>query len=244
MKNIDLEEKLTSAAQQALDELIEDYRTRILLGAKESASNLTGEIQEISVHDILNSVNKNQVKRPTKMSRKLEIILRLYTIIGLAIAIIGLFSFSFRHTFENLNSEQQTGIVIGISGLIFSIVSYIILRLRLVPILNQTSLQEIGDSRKTGYSMLFIKRWQDIELAARNLVASRFGESIAKAPVSLLIYKLRAENILSLDDEIKLREFLNLRNKILHDGLEIDVDQFEIAIKDVDKILAKIVSSS
>ncbi len=244
MKNSELDEKLTPAAKQALDELISDYRNRVLIGAKESASNLTGEAQEISVHDILASVNRNQTKRTSSLQRSMEMFFRLYVVLGLIIGSGGVLFFLYQGVFPTLGYEQRLALMLSFGGFMISAISYAFLKLRGSRAATLPDLQEMNESRKAGYSMLFIRRWQDIELAARSLVASRLGESSAKAPVSLLISKLRQDEILNADDEARLREFLTLRNKILHQGVEINREQFEQASKDADRILTKMVSGS
>ncbi len=243
MKNIDLEEKLTTAAKQALDELVEDYRNRILIGATESASSLTGDIQEISVHDILSSVNRNQIRRVSSLPRNFELILRLYGALGFLMGAFGIIYFLYNNFYSDLGSEERIVIIISISGLIISAISFLYLKIREKRDIISTE-QEGFSSQKAGFSMSFIKKWQDIELAARSLVASRQGESSAKEPISVLISKLREDNVLNSDDETRLKEILALRNKILHEGLEISREEFEQAIKDGNRILSKMVSRS
>jgi len=244
METLDLDTKLTPAARQVLEEIVSEYLTQILVGAKESASELTGEVREISVHDIIGGINRSRPGRPSPLPSMIERVLNIYMVTGIVVGLTGLFVFLYFGWVRFLRSEQQLPLLASITGFGLSVLSYLSLRIRQSKGLRGLRLQPPVESRGIDYSMSYIQKWQDIELTARNLVASRLGESSANEPVSVLIAKLREAEILNRDDENQLRELVAVRNRVLHEGFEVDRNQFEMLLRDGDRILAKMVKYS
>lgn len=238
MRTPEIEQKLTAAARQALEDLVDDYRNRILVSARESASTQTGEMPEISVHDILTAVQRGEIKRAS--SGRFEIILRLYAILGITMGFVGTLIFLYNNFLFNVDIRRSLPLVLGILGFAIAIASFSYLSLRRSRVAIRFDSPNDDDFRKADSSMLFIKRWQDIELAIRNLVATRTGESTATEPISLLIKQLVGTQELSPVDEAHLMSILSLRNKIIHEGYQISGEEFEAAIKGADRILGQI----
>ena len=239
MRDSSLEEKLTAAARQALDELVEDYRNRILVGAMESASTPTGELREISVRDILVSVDRSQKRQVRPRQRNAEVLARLYAMVGLAVGSVGLAIYVYQKFLESQGTAEWIGLMLVTTGLLLSIASLTVFYAQ------RLKSSERGETRPSdvivaAYSAQFLKQWLDTELAVRSFVASRLGESTAKEPFSLLAERLKTEGILSSNDEQELRRLLAVRNEIAHRGMEISRERFEELSKSADALRERI----
>lgn len=237
MNNEILETKLTPAAREALDELVQDIRHQILADAELHAARVSGKVREISVRDLFDA---SQVRRSGTRLSFVERLVSMYAATG---AIMGLGSLLYAYASLAVGGMVSRVILLaGVAGILLSALSSTwLLRSRLrgfdihpIDRLRPTPLES------SDMSLLFVKRWQEIELAIRDLVASKLGESIAVEPLSILIERLRKAHILSAKDESKFRALLGLRNRILHQGEELDRTRYDLAMKDAESLILKI----
>lgn len=234
-----IEQKLTPAARQALEELLEDYKRQILRGAEDSASRLTGEFREISLHDIVASLNKTGIRPLLQSKSNVERILTIYLWTGLIIAGAGFSFFFFKDILYSASLEERIPLIFGVSGLFFSAIAFIVLRLkrgRLLALRTQTLVR----SESSDYIGLYISKWRDLEIGLRDLAALHLGESSAKEPISVLLDKLSNKAILSIDDRTRVRKLLDLRNQILHKDSQVDQNTLLTAIRDSDRLIWRI----
>ncbi len=122
----ELDSKLTPAAKQALDELVADYRDQLLLGAADSASRL-GELHEISVHDIMAGLNRQQDRLFGRTASNVERILRLYVVGGFLLGVTGLVAFSVREILSGSGFQEQLFLLTAMGGLLLAAMSYFLL---------------------------------------------------------------------------------------------------------------------
>lgn len=243
MNNLKFEEKLTNAARDALKELVEDYRNQVLLSAAENASRLTGEVREISVHDLLRGVRSASVERGPREPRLLDRLLSMYALLGLLIGLVGFGWFAVRDLFIALDPQRQLPLLIGFAGLSLAAISFVLLRLRQVR--GPTWPSSYREASFTGASSpaligLFIAQWQQIELALRSIVGSRLGESVANEPLSALVSRLRDEHTLDDDDVTRLRRLLETRNALVHKGLSVTESDMQASLREAERLLAKL----
>ena len=83
MENNPLESKLTPAAKEVLIEMVEDYRLQLLKEANKSASDITGEVREISVRDLLETLQKLESPKTNKRASLFERVLITYAFSGI-----------------------------------------------------------------------------------------------------------------------------------------------------------------
>lgn len=235
-----LKSKLTPAAIKALEELVEDYVNQILIGAEQSAASLTGEAEEISVRDVLTSVDRARIRRTTSLPKNLELALRLYIFIGIFLGIVGFGILLYRNLSINIKPEEQYLLMISVSGILLAFVSYAFLSYRQSKATNLSGLDGIEQTKATELSMIYINRWQEFELSARNKVSNQFGESVANKPISSLINILLQDKGWTKADEHEFRKLLDIRNNILHGGLRIDLNEYKAATKAIDRLMAKL----
>ena len=243
MNNFNFDEKLTDAAREALKELIEDYRNQVLLSAAENASRLTGEVREISVHDLLRGVRSAGAEPGSRESGVFDRLLNVYALVGIVTGMAGLGWFAVRDLSVGLDPQRQIPLLIGFAGLGIAALSFVMLRLRQVRGLvwpfsmHEMSLSTASSSALTGQ---FIARWQQIELALRSIVGSQLGESVANEPLSALVSRLRNESTLGEDDVIRLRRLLETRNAVVHKGLAAPESDLQASLREAERLLAKL----
>jgi hypothetical protein len=233
----DLETKLTPAAKQALGELVDDYRDQLLLGAEDSASRL-GDLREIAVHDIMASLNRQQSRLFGRSRSSVERILRVYLFFGVLVGGTGLGGFVVKELIAGRGFQERLTLMMTFAGLFLSTMAYLMLHLRR----NRGNVLRRSESGfEPGDYGSYLALWRDIELALRHVVSVRLGESAANAPISRLLQSLEVERILSSDEQVRLRQFLQLRNSIAH-GQHRAVGETDIALaaRDAGRLLDRL----
>jgi hypothetical protein len=239
MARSDVEGKLTPAARQALDELLDDYRKRVLLGASDSASTL-GDVHEISVHDIMAGLDRLQTDYKGRLPSLALRILSVYIVLGIVVGLSGLVAFSYKEILQGRSIHEQLPLLLALTGFSLSAASYAYLRLRSA----RSPYRELGaslsESPLPGYVGAFVAQWRDLELGLREAAAARLGESGAAAPISALVARLIREGQLSTEDGQRMRELVRLRNEILHEGRDISENVLLVAIRDAERITQRL----
>jgi len=238
MSNQNLESKLTPAAREALEELVESYRDQILIGAMRSAASFTDEVAEVPVRDILTSVNRGEARPRRPSSELLDRLWRMAIPAGIVYAIAGFGYFVLRSFKVRFEPIETASFAVGLVGLVMSLIGYYYSRQRRLDTVYQRALW--GELRSFDRSMLLVQEWRNIELAARSLVASHLGESVADKPISILIDELYRSGILTKEDVRRLRDLLSRRNRILHDNVELERNELELALREASRILSKL----
>jgi hypothetical protein len=242
MNNLQLVDKLTPAAQEALNELVEDYRNQVLLTAAETASRLTGEVREISVSDLLSAMPKKNTSQARRPSQFIDRVVNIYQTIGLLVALCGFGWFVGRDFLVGLDPQRQLPLLLGFSGLLISGFSYVFLRLRQGRALSPSRSESIAfdDTSSPAHMGLLIAQWQQIELFIRSIVGSTFGESAASAPFSTLLSRLKNEGTITEEDVVALRRLLEVRNNLVHAGRAVSDLEMRNALVDAQRLLDKL----
>ena len=237
MKDQELNAKLTPAARDALDELVQDFRTQTLVNAAESAARETGEVREISVRDILTGVNASRIRRPQRNLWRQA--LKIYVVLGVLMVIGGLGYLVYRNLNIRSDEPSQVAFITALAGVIASAVAS--LMLRVIPSRFGLISEDSGrdEPRRTELLSEYLSIWPKIELTARDIVASKLGESQAKKPLSSLFRELQELGVLAPDDQNKLKDLLNKRNKIVHSGEPLGEIELKRAVDEAGKLLSK-----
>lgn len=223
----DVQSKLTNAAKQALESIIDDYRNEILLSARESATSLTGDLHEISVHDVLEGARKSESSFTKQAPSSLYRILRVYTYLGLLISCIGILWFFAQRYLELLTFEEQMALAVAVSGLIISSLSYILIQYRKHDRVPKIHFEDVSDSQSSDFAISFLRDWQRIELLIRNIISGKYGESRANEPISMMVRMLSRSGRLTTSESKQIKQLLDVRNKIVHEGLQISAAKYD-----------------
>jgi hypothetical protein len=239
MKKQNLEIKLTPAARDALDELVDEYRLQILVAAEQSASDyFANEVKEISVSNIFNSVNKSKpVPQPKSIVDRL---VDIYQIVGMLITFFGItYVIAFWDKTSSRDIMSNLGVLSILVGFSLNLVAYAYTK--------SESLRKLFFKRTTttkyaseDLSLAYIKIWRDLELALRDSVASEMGESNAKLTLSQLIEKLKVKNQLTNRDVLQLKQLVSMRNHLVHETKKVDAAEIYNALAVANKMLQKL----
>jgi hypothetical protein len=231
----EIESKLTPAAKQALDELADDYRSQLLIGAADSASRL-GDLREVAVHDIMSAVSRQRSRLFGVVGSTVERALRTYAVLGVLTGIAGLAAFAGREIVSGRRLDEQLPLLVALSGFVASATSYFLLSIwknRSMALLLRRPVGEFGPADAGSFLLL----WRDIELALRGAAAARLGESTASAPISRLVDQLSAERLLSAEDQMRLRRLLTLRNSVAHGQATVEDAELATARREAERLL-------
>lgn len=242
MPREEFENKLTPAARQALDELVSDYRSQLLLGARDSAARL-GDLRELSVHDIMAGFGRVQSRLTGASATAVERLLSTYLWGGALVGLGGLLTYMIRELLANRNFVDQLPLVASIAGFAMAALSYTYLRMR------RSRAMRLAIRRSDYFESpdalgAFIARWRELELAIRRIASEKLGESAAAAPISTLIESLAERGIVTLEDSVKLRGLASLRNQIVHGGQQIPLEAVSSAMRDVERVARRLSSGS
>ena len=242
MAPTEIDSKLTPAASRALDELVNEYRARLLTDASSLASRYVNG--EISVHDIVSTLQLEDDVRPlsvTVRERGLFIVLVATLVLDLVFAILSVGSLrgalaTGLPSTTVLVSTVAASVVPVVAG--FVMFYYVWHR----PSYLYTSSQFTKAAEYQGVfrSAAFLRLWQQIELSLRASVAALTGESTATQPVTSLVRRLQTEGALSLGDVAELKRILAIRNRIVHAGLNQTPDDLEDASRAASRLLEKV----
>ena len=234
-----LDGKLTPAALQVLTEVGEDYRKQILLAAAQSASQTTGELREISVHDVLWALGKVSAPPERQIRNPVDRALYLYAAIGLLLGILGS-GFYYLRPYSIEAALRSPQLLLSAAGFMMAALSYLLLRARDLGFLR--SMAGVGRATPANPELvgIYISRWQQIELSIRSIASSRLGESLANEPLSALIARLRADQLLTADDGMRLRRLLDTRNKLVHGRTGDRTAEIRASLREAERILEKL----
>lgn len=228
MSDIKLNKLLTPAAEQVLNEVVEDYRNEILAVAAENSSYATGEVREVSVHDIVYGTRKKSELTGARPRKLVDRVLAIYMILGFLIGISGFSFFAVNEFLIDVEFRRQLPVLIGIVGVAVAGLSLLVLQLRREGASLLIWTGEIQKESAEEIVGIYLSVWRNIELTLRNLASSRLGESRAKEPLIRLIGHLKKENSITIDVAEQLNKMLNLRNELVHG--RSDTNQEELVL--------------
>lgn len=229
--------KLTSSAQEALNEITEEIKNKIVEQAFENARLKGTSDKEISLSDILNAKEKlfNEKRRRDYYEYRKKRFTYLIGISGLIYAIIGLFIYVFQNKEFNLSSD--IGLIIAAVGITMSIfvIFYQQLLSKRFIIPSIKSMTDLNLNIE-GNDYDIVKKWQIIEKMARELMVKNGYDENKSNSFSLILNFLDKE-IESNEQKNRLRELLKTRNLILHEDLRLERSVKTSLIKFSDEII-------
>jgi len=240
MSTDDLETKLTPAGRRTLDEIVDDYKNEILQAAGTSASRPTGEVREISVHDILQG--SRRIRSPLSMIRNslIDRLAIIYAFLGLGGLVVGWILY-FAETHEvNFLTKQQLPILISIGSSALAAASVVLAYLARTSLFKAEGENIADRDDRDELLSAYMGLWREVELSIRNLASARLGETVAQEPISYLIEKLGDTDMLSKDDAKILQSLLRLRNQLAHGSEPANVPRLSRSIQDARLVLRKI----
>lgn len=226
-----LYEKLTDSAKKELDNSTKEIYELLIYKAYLMAKEKKTEDKEISLSDILSAKNQlfsnEYIDSKRKNSNKRKML--LLSLIGIIYSFAGIFYYLFQNYSFN---EKSIGLVIAALGgmiSIFSIFYFKIVRT------NENTMKNNDKFEKFYNDFAIINRWQTIEKLGKNLMVKKGlidRKSFSVNQIVEFLYK----NITDISvDEFKL--LLTTRNELVHKGVKLSKEEFEIALTIADRII-------
>ena len=213
-------EKLTPAAKDALKEEVEEFETMLMKKAFSIAERENNSDKEISLRDILEArdllINiKKHSLRENNRRRRLG---TLITTTGALYSTVGVFIYMYQNSSIILENNlglvvALTGIITVFSGLIYN--QYLSRKLELLNTDKEISIANINDDFD------IVKKWGIIEKLGSNLMLKN-GFNINESRSVNDILKFLSKEL--HDEKLygDLMDILNIRNKIIHDGFNLN----------------------
>jgi hypothetical protein len=213
--------------QRVLDDLAREFRDQLLVEARQLSARSAG-LERISVRDLLEAYTalvRPPSPRLNLRKSSLDRLLTLYAASGLVIALAGVMFLGVRL----LNFQEDPSLTIAgiaaFAGMTLSVMSVALARLRQRIPARPGSLSSPSDVQNPSPGR-FVSQWIEFEQMARRLAAS-YGEKEEEAPLSSVIGTLAKAGVFMDEDLGLVTHLLNLRNSILHKGVEPKDEELE-----------------
>jgi hypothetical protein len=221
------------AARQVLDALAKDYEDRVL-GLAMGRAAAFRDVDELSTVDIVRASEDVYAGRGNRL-RRYDRLIVLYLGFGASVAAASIVLLLLVTVGSPSDVVQLLLAVAGVAGALVAGFGAGISSLRarreeggMVP------LRGRGVDDLDGW---LLAHWIELEVATRDAVAERLGESQAGEPLSLLIDRLAEVDLLSSGDVASFRRVLSVRNQVAHRPGSVSWERLEAASKDLDELL-------
>lgn len=238
-----LDERLTPQARTVLNEALEGLREQTIRRAAQFSTIQRGGTDEITVHDVIAALGRRAEIRGEDIAyassrlERLRLVAAMYAGLGV-IVVLGLVLYVLLRDFD-----EPILMVAGLAALSITMASmllYALVRIREQKLVLKRRSQDARGFPVDDNTFRFLELWRQIELSMRYLVAARLGESQTTEPVGDLISELVMEGVLSESDGDSVRQLLQLRNEIAHEGLQLTSSQADRAFKEGAQILDRL----
>lgn len=240
MNNESIYSKLTPSAKKALDELTEGYRNSLIENAYIIAKERDTANKEVSLRDIL------EAEQPIELSikRKSEYLdykrrrsLILISFSGAVYAILGILLYLYQN--KKFSIETDLGLIIAIIGGVLAIVAFLYGQLLSIrQQFNKKALTDREVSKNDNYDI--VRKWQIIEQLTTSIMKSRNVSDAKYNAVNQVIRYLTENFATSERDYVTIRELLQTRNKILHEGITLSENEKKHYIEIADNLIDKL----
>ena len=229
--------KLTPSAKEELDKISSEFRDALFEKAYNIASERDTASQEISLRDVLEA--QQHLSQKTSKSRIIEEkknrLFTLTTISAIIYAIGGIFIYLIVN--KSFSFEKDLGLIIAIVGVLLALFSMLGLLFS-----RRTDSYSLFDRRigkmNDGYEL--VQRWQKIEELSRKLMTeSDQKESISNSvgfQIRFLSHKIAKDET----EFLRIRELLQIRNKILHENFKVSNKDFQKYVNFADELIDRL----
>lgn len=160
------------------------------------------------ISDAVQSINMRSRK-----NFNLEATLRIYSALGLLLAVGAMIYFLFLAFNITIGPKEQLSLLVAASGLAFSLMSWILLNTR-----RERDRLEVENLKEYSDMIDLVEYWTMFETISRELLKKEGDEFNQYSPRSIL-FTLKKEGRITDGDLRVLQEALELRNIVVHGGM-------------------------
>lgn len=226
------------AARDALDALSGEFREEVLRVAGRRAA-VFREGAELSVGDVVRAAD-DVLEGKAGRARRYDGLIKAYLGFGASVAAASTIVLLVLTVGSPSNIPQLLTAVFGIAGALVAGLGAAMSASRARREEWERIPREALVAEAPEPDFWLLSRWLALEVAVRDAVAERLGESQANAPLSVLIRRLVESGILVDDDLETFRRVLSLRNQVAHGHGRRSWESTEAALKDLDELLRKL----
>jgi hypothetical protein len=231
--------KLTPSAKEELDKITSEFREMLFERAFSIANERDTASKEISLRDILEAQQflRQVNSRSNRIEEKKSRFFTLITISAIIYAIGGIIIYLVIN--KNFSFEKDLGLIIAIVGVLLALFS--MLGLLFTKKFNNSSLFN-SEKRieKTEDNFELVRRWQKIEELSKKLMTESDEKGSTPNSVGFQIRFLSHKIAKDETEFLKIRELLQIRNKILHENYNISPKEFNQFIRFADELIERL----
>ena len=227
---------LTKSAKEELETYLAQEKERILNEAYQKASQTRGNIEEISLRDILEATDKfryeaDKRKKSNYRKKRMSMMLALS---GVTYALVGIIIYLYQKS--KFDIQQDLGLLIAAVGILVTLIAFFYNQLNLL------SKKEYEKSSQSDYRSLtdfsIVERWSAIEKLIRQIIE----KETSKDPKSFnqILKYLDSKKIFTGPEHQDFRSLLMTRNKILHESINISESKRNELIEVADRLIDKL----
>jgi len=239
MNNENIKSKLTLSAKEALDELTEDFKQNVIEKAYTIAKERNTANREISLRDILEAQQPSQniIEKQKYIDYRRKRWTMLISFSGGIYAIAGILLYLFQN--KKFSIENDLGLIIAIIGVLLTLLAFIYGQL----ISKRQYLSTTMTTTSSFYeidSFEIVKRWQIIEQLTIAIMKEKNLSDSKSNSVSQVIKYLTENFTKSEVDYLNIKQLLQSRNKVLHEGYNLNEKEKKKYIEIADDLIEKL----
>jgi len=232
--------KLTPSAKDALSELTLTYRNSVVEKAYRIAQEKNTANKEISLRDILEAqqpFEKSIRSQGDYQNYKRKRSTLLISFSGVIYASGGLLLYLYQN--KKFSIDTDLGLIIAIIGITITAVFFLYGQLSSIRYLSSKKMLNEKDYSNVD-NFEIVKRWQIIEQLTTSIMTSNnIGDSKSNSVNQVIRYL--TENFTNSNEEyLSIRELLQVRNKILHEGYSLTGSENQRYIQIADNLIDKL----
>jgi len=237
MINDSIYSKLTPSAKEALNELSEEYKSSLLERAHKIAVEREAAGKEISLRDILEAQKTTQATTEIdKNEYKKKRWTLLLSLSGAVYAAAGILIYLYQN--KKFSTENDIGLIIAIVGILVTLIAFLFGQFAFRKYINTSNHKDYLRASYKDYEI--VKRWQLIEELARKNMSPIDKSEFKSDSVSFLIRFLSHKVAKNEEEFLKIRKLLQARNKIIHEGYQMNDQERNELVKFSDELIQRL----
>lgn len=239
--NNEINSKLTPSAKEALNELTEDFKESLIEKAYTIAKDRNTANREISLRDILEAQqpSQNTIEKQKYIDYRRKRWTMLISFSGAIYAIAGILLYLFQN--KKFSIENDLGLIIAVIGVLLTLLAFIygqLLNKR--QYFSTTTTTTTTNNFSEIDSFEIVKRWQIIEQLTISVMKDKNISDSKSNSVSQVIKYLTENFTKSEVDYLNIKQLLQSRNKILHEGYNLSDNEKKKYIEIADNLIEKL----
>lgn len=231
--------KLTPSAKEEMDKITDEFSKRLIDKAYNIANGRETASKEISLRDILEAhqqVSQINSKIKSFESKKYRFFF-LVSFSATLYAIGGILIYLFLNRAFSL--EKDLGLIIAIIGVLLALFSILYIQM-----ISNREYSKSSGSIKGNFNLTdsfdLVRRWQIIEELSKKLMSESDKEQSTSNSLSFQIRFLSHKIAKDEKEFLKIRELLQLRNKILHENYRLSTKEYSEFLQFADELINRL----